>query len=277
MKAKKGAKSRTRSRKETRENKIANMIKTMTPEYIIDNKDTLDFHELCKIYPFSEGLAFTLRYKIDWNTLYIYNQTIDKMFFYNNEGFLNWERISAHKNLPSIALKRCPDRLDWSQVCRNSQMSEDLMEILYEYLDYEAICEYQNLSVRFIEDHLNDLKLYMTTICDNQVLSQDFMREYKDIVDWSAISRSQRLSESFMEEMKDYIDWTWASYKQKMSAHFIETHLDDINLYCLMKKDAYIPKAVQRTPLYEICKLYMTKGYDIFDVEDITTKELEAG
>lgn len=275
MASKKGAK--TRSRKETRENKIAAMIKRMTPEYILDNKDVLDFHELCKIYPFEEGLAYILRYKIDWNTLYIYNRNIDKLFFYNNEGFLNWERISTHKNLPATALMKCPDRLDWTQVCRNSQMTEATLEEMYEYLDYGEVAVYQNLSVSFIERHLQDFKLFMEDICDHQILSQDFMRDHKDILDWSAISRSQRLSEAFMDEMKDYIDWTWASYKQKMTAYFIENHMDYINLYCLLKREAYIPKAIQRTQQYEIAKLYMNKGYEIFDVEDITQKELEVG
>ena len=275
MGAKKGQRSKTR--KENRENKITAMIKRMTPEYIIDNKDTLDFHELCKIYPFDENLAFILRYKIDWNTLYIYNQVIDKLFFYNNEGFLNWERISMHKNLPVTALKRCPDRLNWTEVCKNTQMNEPTLELFWEFLDYEQVAMNQKLSNGFIEKHLDQLKLFMEDICDNQQLSIDFIREHKDIVDWRAISRSQKLSESFMLEMKDYIDWTWASYKQKMSAGFIENHMDLINLYCLIKRDAYIPKAVQRTQQYEIAKLYVSKGYDIFDIEDITTRELEVG
>ena len=80
-----------------------------------------------------------------------------------------------------------------------------------------------------------------------------------------------------MTEMSDYIDWAWASLNQKMTANFIETNIDKVNLYCLIRKGAYIPKSVQRTPQYEICRLYIKKGYDIFDVNMEDIFKTEAG
>ena len=267
MKSKKGYKAQKEQK--AKEEKMASIISHFTPDYIISNKDNLDFRELCKIYPFDEKLAYILRYKVDWTSLYIYNAQIDRMFYYNNEGFIDWEKISAHEDLPVSALRKCPDRLNWSLVCKNTQMTENTLETFYKYLDLDKVSEYQNLTVRFIENHLSDFKPCITSICDHQTLSMSFMREYADILDWSAISRSQLLSEAFMTEMSDYIDWTWACAKQKMSAKFIETNIDKINLYCLIKRDAYIPKSIQRTPFYEVCKLYMKKGYDLFNVENI--------
>ncbi len=269
-------KDRGKKRKESLENRAISKIKAMTPNYIIDNQDTLDFHELCKIYPFSESLAYLLKNKIDWNMLYIYNSEItDKLFFYNNEGYLDWKLISAHKNLSETAILRCPDRLDWSVVCKNSILKESLLEQVYKYLDIGVISQYQHLSESFIENHFEDFKLFMEDICDNQKLSENFILRHKDTVDWRAISRSQKLSESFMEEMKDYIDWSWACMSQKMTAGFIENNIDRVNLFCLVKRGAYIPKSIQRTPQYEICRMYITKGYDIFDVENIL--KVEAG
>ena len=267
-------KDRGKKRKESLESRAANKIKTLSPNYIIENQDSLDFTELCKIYPFTESLAYILKHKVDWNILYIYNTVIlDKYFFYNNEGYLDWERISAFKNLPDNALIRCPDRLNWSMICKNSIIKESTMEILYQYLDKGEIAVHQHLSEKFIEEHLKDLKCYMEEICDNQKLSEDFIRKYKDIVDWRAVSRSQKLSEAFMEEMKDYLDWSWACMCQKMTASFIEDNMDRINLYCLIIRGAYIPKSVQRTPQYEVSKLYIQKGYTIFDVENILKEE----
>lgn len=247
--------SKIKSKKETRKKRMVE-IKQLNPKYIMENKDTLDFDKLYKTYPFDENLVISLKDKIDWNILFIYNKNIDRLFFYNNEEFLNWDKISMHKNLPATALEKCPDRLNWTLVCRYSQMDENILEAFYKYLDFEEISINQTLSPEFISKHINDFKLYMEEIGDNQRLTEDFMREYKDIVDWRAISRSQKLSESFLDEMKDYVDWTWVSYKQKLSSRFIETHMDYVNFYSLIKRDAYIPKAIQRTSFYEICKLY---------------------
>ena len=39
------------------------------------------------------------------------------------------------------------------------------------------------------------------------VLSEDFIREFQDVVDWKYISGCQNLSESFIREFQDRIDW----------------------------------------------------------------------
>ena len=182
-------KQRGKKRKESLEMRAASKIKLLTPNYIIENQDTLDFQELCKLYPFTESLAYILRSKIDWNMLYIYNTEItDKLFFYNNEGRLDWEKVSNHKNLTEVALKRCPDRLNWTAVCKNSIINEDLLEELYQYLDLGEVVVHQKLSEKFIVNHMKDLKIFMEDICDSQKLTESFIREYKDIVDWRAVS-----------------------------------------------------------------------------------------
>ena len=45
----------------------------------------------------------------------------------------------------------------------------------------------------------------------NNILSEDFIREFKDKVDWMLISKSQTLSEDFIIEFKDKVDWWYIS------------------------------------------------------------------
>lgn len=263
MGAKRG--TRSKAKRGTKESKLASKNKHLSPKYILENKDSLDFSELCKVYPFYEPLANLLKDKLDWNVLYISNDVLDKIFFYNNENYINWKKISSYKNIPERALYKCPDRLIWSSVCKNTKMSEETLENLYKYLDINMICVKQKLTMEFIERHFCDLKPFVTEICDNQKLTEDFMRKYKDDLDWSAISRSQKLTEDFMNEMSDYIDWTWASCKQKMNSAFIEKNIDKVNLYCLIKRDVYIPKSIKKTSLYEVSNLYTKKKHIDFD------------
>ena len=40
-------------------------------------------------------------------------------------------------------------------------------------------------------------------------LSEEFMREFADKLDWSVISMHQKLSESFLREIRYKIDWRY--------------------------------------------------------------------
>lgn len=57
-------------------------------------------------------------------------------------------------------------------------------------------------------------------------LSEEFIREFKDHLDWNWISIRQTLSESFIEEHKNLVDWRYISEYQKLSEEFIEKHKD---------------------------------------------------
>ena len=57
--------------------------------------------------------------------------------------------------------------------------------------------------------------------CDNN-LSEEFIREFKDKVDWEYISISQMLSEDFIKEFQNKVDWTYISECQQLSEDFIK-------------------------------------------------------
>ena len=55
--------------------------------------------------------------------------------------------------------------------------------------------------------NFNDLKLYQ------KPLSEDFIREFKNKVDWNWISVKQKLSENFIREFKDKVSWGYIKPK----------------------------------------------------------------
>ena len=53
-------------------------------------------------------------------------------------------------------------------------------------------------------------------------LTEDFIREFKDKVDWFYISLSQELSEKFIKEFQDKVNWEYISEYQELSGSFKE-------------------------------------------------------
>lgn len=54
----------------------------------------------------------------------------------------------------------------------------------------------------------------------NNTLSEDFIREFKDKVDWMAVCRYQKLSEDFIREFQDKIQWGVLSVYHDLSDSF---------------------------------------------------------
>lgn len=60
-------------------------------------------------------------------------------------------------------------------------------------------------------------------------LSLDFMRKYKNELDWTYISRYQILSEWFIDSFQDRINWNCISSNQELIEWFIHRHRNDVN------------------------------------------------
>ena len=64
-------------------------------------------------------------------------------------------------------------------------------------------------------------------------LSEDFIREFQDKVDWDIISYHQRLSENFIREFEDKVDWGLISHLQTLSEDFIREFKDKVHWGCI--------------------------------------------
>jgi hypothetical protein len=52
-------------------------------------------------------------------------------------------------------------------------------------------------------------------------LSEDFIREFQDKVDWKMVSMHSKLSEDFLREFSEKVEWFFLSYDQILSENFI--------------------------------------------------------
>ena len=90
-----------------------------------------------------------------------------------------------------------------------------------------SLCE--SLTEDFIQEFKD--KVDWTCISRYPHLSEDFIRKFADRVDWYYISAYQYLSEDFIREFKDWVSWDAISYYQQLSEDFIREFKDKVNWY----------------------------------------------
>ena len=106
-----------------------------------------------------------------------------------------------------------------NKVCNTDYQS--LIKINWDY-----ISRYPKLSEDFIREFKDVVNwIYISAF---QNITEDFIREFQDKVDWWGISLYQKLSESFIREFKDKVDWDCISETQKLSESFIREFQDKV-------------------------------------------------
>lgn len=85
--------------------------------------------------------------------------------------------------------------------------------------------------IREFQDHL-DWKLISK---QEDELSEDFIREFQHRVDWREISKHQDLSEDFIRDFEDDVDWREISKHQNLSEDFIRDFEDKVDWERIVK------------------------------------------
>ncbi len=94
------------------------------------------------------------------------------------------------------------------------------------------ISKYQHLSEEFIREFKDNVD-WRWGVSLYQHLSDGFIREFKDNVGWSLISEYQHLSEDFIREFQDKVYWFWISKYQHLSEDFIREFSDRVDWDCI--------------------------------------------
>ena len=131
--------------------------------------------------------------------------------------FLNKELGTNYKSL---------DDVNWLNVSRNIQLSENFIREFKDKVYWIEISYYQNLSENFIREF--QYSVTWSYISERQKLSEEFIREFKNRVDWDNISKYQKLSENFIKKFQNRVNWINISAYQKLSENFIREFKDKI-------------------------------------------------
>lgn len=100
---------------------------------------------------------------------------------------------------------------------------------------WNAVSKYQYLSIDFMRDYKDSLNWYY--ISETQLISDEFLSEFSDKVDWFRVSR-RPLTENTITKFKDFLNWDYISLYQQYSEEFAEEHQDKLNFRrCLIKNN----------------------------------------
>lgn len=109
--------------------------------------------------------------------------------------------------------------IDWACIYMYEELTDEFIEkthqCLHQYLDFDTnsekwsfVFEYNQVSETFLRKHHSEFdREVWSVISAFQELSEDFMCEFKDELDWIEISQNQRFSEEFAVQFKLLLDW----------------------------------------------------------------------
>jgi len=98
-------------------------------------------------------------------------------------------------------------------------------------------------------------------------LSEEFIEQNKDRVDWYWISMYQKLSEEFIERNSDLVDWMNISAFQKLSEEFIERNKYLVDWDCISEYQKLSEEFIERNRF----------RFDVFNEEDKIVIEVKGG
>lgn len=109
-------------------------------------------------------------------------------------------------------------------------MRDDLNKFLKERDDINDPFAYTDVSEQEAREYysLFDKDLWGDISC-YQILSEDFMREFKDKIEWGTVCANQQLSDNFIIEFKDRVEWDYICSYQKISEKVIDRCIEHIN------------------------------------------------
>ena len=112
----------------------------------------------------------------------------------------------------------------------NSKTLKRANEILgANYDNWERLSLCESLTEDFIQEFKDKVDWF--SISRYPHLSEDFIRKFADRVDWYCISAYQYLSENFIREFADRVAWGWIVKYQQLSEDFIREFKDKVNWY----------------------------------------------
>lgn len=107
---------------------------------------------------------------------------------------------------------------------------KELIQVIQEETEIESSCILTKEAIRELRKNPNCLSgYYWSELCRNKILSEEFIREFKDYVNWYYVSSSQSLSENFIREFKDSVDWRYIGIRQNLSKEFIYEFYDKVD------------------------------------------------
>jgi hypothetical protein len=161
-----------------------------------------------------------------------FNQNMSEDFIRKHLDDFSWEAISLGQayGLTEKFIDDYHDKLVWEDLCYYCKMTESIMRRYSHLLHWEYVSSEQALSEEFIEDFKDKINWTSFSSCGKYSLlgeyPEDFFRKYVNRLNWKRLPSFVycKLSEEFLDEYKDYVDFEMVSRYCYLSEGFIRRH-----------------------------------------------------
>ena len=210
----------------------------LSEEFIREFQDKINWKHVSRCQKLSEDFIREFQDKVNWKEI-SWNQKLSEDFIREFQDKVYWNNISSFQTLSENFIKEFQDKVHWNNIFQHKKLTESFLKNDFPNLPKtQDIFMLQNLNIAFIFQDLSEeiIRIFIdkykahkklsiidwNKISQYQILSENFIREFKDKVNWERISQYQTLSEDFIREFKDKVDWDSISKCQKLSEEFIE-------------------------------------------------------
>lgn len=154
--------------------------------------------------------------KIDWDLLVLHNKNFSPTFFFEFGNKIHTDLLEGTQNMPEEFIEKYAERWNWFNIYTCQKLSEDFIKRNWKRFDdirCSVIFSRQKMSENFIMWMIN--KIGCMKVEEEQA--------------WKIISRYQKLSEKFIEEHENEVNWYFIFTQQNISVEFRKKWLYKLN------------------------------------------------
>ena len=135
-------------------------------------------------------------------------------------------------NLPKSVLRKFKDRIDWSCCVEYDKFDDAFVDEMKDYVDWGSVAIW---SMKVTEDCLRRHvdRLPFKVLSGTRVMSLDFMDEFKERMDWKAVTgvwiNRRELTNDFLDRFKEFLDWHLISQYGRLSTEQLERYGDMVD------------------------------------------------
>lgn len=214
-------------------------------------QDKIDWTIFCSDQRIDRKFIKEFHHKIDWQEILIFKpylitkNLIEEMV--NENIDLPWDIIcNYYSHINYSFVKRFMGFIKWDFLCSNSFFHLGFLQKFYNKIDWSFVLVWAQVDYNELIEVIRKLvkggkKLPWHQISEFYRINSDFVKEFKDYINWKTICKNTKVDENFIREFYKEIDWKclFLFKPNIMTDNFIKEMLE-LDLSWSVKRDLKI-------------------------------------
>lgn len=179
---------------------------------------------------------------VSWNIGSDPNKVLTEVFIRQYKDHLDWHGLLMCQILSDELLEECIEYVDWDDLSRYQVLGEDFIRRHREDIDWSWIGQYyDNLHSGEVLKGLEGYFEVEGIPTDEPIFNLSQLEDHHEfefgIIDWTRASVDCLLTEPFIEQYSEQLNWGCISRFQDLSDHFVERNRYRIDWFLFCTRD----------------------------------------